>query len=1037
MGGAIQHEIGLAIRIIALLWLCGSLTLLIRLGRHPRFWTLTLGIGVLETAHLCTHMLASQGLLQPVMERLHNPLMLAVPVAVWYVAAPVFGWRSRRGWLWMVGWALLTGLTVLFSQSAGMVTALLWLLAVPAAGAFAIQLGQEGQRNRLSGIAMGLALCGYLILSASAAPLTALDGMHGTVAYTTAMSVLPLTVSLLLLHFLIGTLAPARLERCAPNVFFTALMLALSAIFTGLGGWMAQSSAHRTEVQIRERLLTDARIASATFEQLPLSELNGTANEIHHPVYRSLHERLGRIRTLMPEIRYAYVVTMRHNTIVFNADSEPSSSTDYLPPGVVYHEASDALRRSLVLGRTATHGPYRDRWGEWVGAILPLSAPGKRMAFCMDIPAEALRTRVSLARTSVLWWTVVTVLLITAGFFVIAHLQIVSVQHLLNEQRFRTLFNSAPEPACIYDPVADRLVAANDRLAAWSGWSTQEITQGQAETLAQAVVLIIQVQGQQPVPVHLRRGETATVMGSYSAVTYQGQGALLVYLHDITHEQQQAQTLERLNEDLRASLAAVEESQALLRVVMDSIASPMYYKDVDGRYLGVNRAFEEFFGITAEDIVGHDSTVLLEEPQLTLFNLYDEQLLQSGSTQVFEEDVRRADGALRRLVFRRAAFRNVNGDIAGITAVIQDITERYRMQQQLSENRDRLARLLELSADLVFETDTEYRFRFVSDQASRVLGRYPEEFLGEPLWAFMPDAEGADLQRTLAEWNTETRLRVPEMTALHRDGHAVILELSAAPIVGSDGAVTGLRGVARDITQRTRAERRIRQTLSLLEAANTDLRAFTRAVSHNLKTHVRAISMMSQWAVMDSEEALPANVVDGLTEIQRRATSLDALMDSFLELAEASLERETPELCPMRELIVQAQRDVGTPTHITVTISADMPEIYVEPTRMRTAFRMLFDNALRFAASEVSVSVTQDAAGNWEFVLADDGPGVAPELRATVFRRFETLEGAEVKGTGLAVAKRIIESHAGSIWLEDTPPGMGARFHVRLPAEPG
>ena len=53
----------------------------------------------------------------------------------------------------------------------------------------------------------------------------------------------------------------------------------------------------------------------------------------------------------------------------------------------------------------------------------------------------------------------------------------------------------------------------------------------------------------------------------------------------------------------------------------------------------------------------------------------------------------------------------------------------------------------------------------------------------------------------------------------------------------------------------------------------------------------------------------PANVVDGLTEIQRRATSLDALMDSFLELAEASLERETPELCPMRELIVQAQRD--------------------------------------------------------------------------------------------------------------------------------
>ncbi len=1037
MGGAIQHEIGLAIRIIALLWLCGSLTLLIRLGRHAHFWTLTLGIGLLETAHLCTHMLASQGLLQPIMERLHMPLMLAVPIAIWYVAAPVFGGRPRSLWLWVLGWGLVNGALALPGAPAGMVAALFWLAAVPAVGAFAIRLGQEGQRNRFSGITMGLALCGYLMLSASAAPMATLDGLHGTVAFTAAMSVLPLTVSLLLLHFLIRTLAPARLERCAPGVVFTGFMLALSAVFTGLGGWMAQSSARHMDLQIRERLLTDARIASATFEQLPLAELNGTANEIHHPVYIALQERLQRIRSLMPEIRYAYVVILRQNTVVFCADSEPVSSSDYLPPGVVYKEASQTLRRSLILGRSATHGPYRDRWGEWVGAILPLSVSQKRMAFCMDIPAASLRTRVALARTSVLWWTVVTVLLITAGYFVIAHLQIVSVQHLLNEQRFRTLFNSAPEPACIYDPVADRLVAANDRLAAWSGWSTQEIAQGQAETLAQAVVLVIQVQGQQPVSVHLRNGETATVMGSYSAVTYQGQGALLVYLHDITHEQQQARTLERLNEELRASLQAVEESQALLRVVMDSIASPMYYKDVDGRYLGVNRAFEEFFGITAQDIIGRDSTVLLEEPQLTLFRLYDEQLLASGSTQVFEEDIRRSDGALRRLVFRRAAFRNVNGEIAGITAVIQDITERYRMQQQLSENRDRLARLLELSADLVFETDTQYRFRFVSDQAYRLLGRYPEEFLGQPPWAFMPEAEAEDLRRRLAEWNPETRVHVPEMTALHKDGHSVILELSAASIIGADGVVTGLRGVARDITQRTRAERRIRQTLSLLEAANTDLRAFTRAVSHNLKTHVRAISMMSQWAVMDSEEALPTDVVEGLVEIQRRAASLDALMDSFLELAEASLERETPERCNMRDLIVQAQRDVGTPTHIAVQIDSDMPDLTVEPTRMRTAFRMLFDNALRFASSQVSVTAAQDTDGNWEFVVADDGPGVAPELRDTVFRRFEALEGAEIRGTGLAVAKRIIESHAGMIWLEDTPPGLGARFHVRLPAELG
>jgi signal transduction histidine kinase len=99
--------------------------------------------------------------------------------------------------------------------------------------------------------------------------------------------------------------------------------------------------------------------------------------------------------------------------------------------------------------------------------------------------------------------------------------------------------------------------------------------------------------------------------------------------------------------------------------------------------------------------------------------------------------------------------------------------------------------------------------------------------------------------------------------------------------------------------------------------------------------------------------------------------------------------------------------------------------------------RNLIDNAARHAESKVDVSLNE-ADGTVELVVADDGPGIAPEDRERVFERFTRLDEGRARdaggmGLGLAVVRTTIERHRGTVQIEDNDP-HGARFVVRLPA---
>lgn len=145
----------------------------------------------------------------------------------------------------------------------------------------------------------------------------------------------------------------------------------------------------------------------------------------------------------------------------------------------------------------------------------------------------------------------------------------------------------------------------------------------------------------------------------------------------------------------------MRESLALLQQLMDSIPNPVFFKNAEGVYTGCNRAFEEYLGIPRDSILGKTVFDVAPREMAEIYTEMDRRLLESAETQTYEAQVRYAGGSLRDVIFNKAVFRDRDGQVAGIVGVMQDITDRRRMEKELKRvNRELDAYTSAVSHDL-------------------------------------------------------------------------------------------------------------------------------------------------------------------------------------------------------------------------------------------------------------------------------------------------------------------------------------------------
>jgi signal transduction histidine kinase len=243
------------------------------------------------------------------------------------------------------------------------------------------------------------------------------------------------------------------------------------------------------------------------------------------------------------------------------------------------------------------------------------------------------------------------------------------------------------------------------------------------------------------------------------------------------------------------------------------------------------------------------------------------------------------------------------------------------------------------------------------------------------------------------------------------------------------------------ILKRSEAERELSFNNQNLARSNRDLEDFAYVASHDLKAPLRGIDNSAKWLEEDLRGRLSEESQNILALMRNRINRMEKLLDDLLTYSRAGRADAAVVETDLRGMIDNIVQVLSPPAHIKVRIDGEMPVIVTAGAQLEQVLRNLINNAIKHhdkPRGEVVVSCggSGDMA---EFLVRDDGPGIAPEFHDRIFKLFQTLkrrDEIEGSGMGLAVVKKLVEQQNCGISVHSQGDGRGAEFRFNWPAAP-
>ncbi|MGE4504287.1 MAG: PAS domain S-box protein [Desulfovibrionaceae bacterium] len=250
------------------------------------------------------------------------------------------------------------------------------------------------------------------------------------------------------------------------------------------------------------------------------------------------------------------------------------------------------------------------------------------------------------------------------------------------------------------------------------------------------------------------------------------------------------------------------EQFSFIQTLIDAAPTPIFYKDLDGVYLGCNSAFADHVGLPREQIIGRTVHDLEKAEDAALHSDMDRRLLEDGERTSYILDDSRKPDERRSVVVSKASFESASGRPAGVIGVITDITEQLRAEEQLRK----LTQAVEQSPISIVITDTNGTIEYVNPYFCRLTGYTAQEARGgnpRLLKSGRHDQEYyAELWRTISgggQWRGEFVNR-------KKSGALYWEKCVISPIKNPDGVITHYVALKEDITERKHAEERLRRS---------------------------------------------------------------------------------------------------------------------------------------------------------------------------------------------------------------------------------
>ena len=497
--------------------------------------------------------------------------------------------------------------------------------------------------------------------------------------------------------------------------------------------------------------------------------------------------------------------------------------------------------------------------------------------------------------------------------------------------------------------------------------------------------------------------------------------------------------------DAHARLAQQEqrlaEQLAELEAIYHTAPIGLAVLDRDLRFLRINQRLAEINGASVEAHLGR--TVRQMAPDLSAQSEAAlRMVLETGRPLVDVElhgETPAQPGVTRHYVEQWHPVHGSGGEVAGVSVVAEDVTERRQAIELLARRERELARIADNAPAIIARFDRALRHVFVNRAIEAATNRPAKDFIGRTNRELgMPESLCTMWDTALrAAFAGEARMLDFDFEAPDGTRHYRWL---LVPEADDEGSIETVLAIAHDVTE-------LRRTEAALREADQRKDEFLALLAHELRNPLAPI--VNATRLIERHEQLSEPGRRALGMIERQARHMQRLVDDLLEVSRIT--RGKIELRPEPMLLTTA---VGNAVETVLpmiearsqTLDLDQPsrpvKIEADPVRIAQVLENLLANASKYTPAGGAIRVVvEDGPDAVTVRVIDNGIGIDPSKLEAVFELFVQAapgvgEHQGGLGIGLAMVKRLVELHGGAVRADSAGPGAGSTFTVRLPRRP-
>jgi len=481
-------------------------------------------------------------------------------------------------------------------------------------------------------------------------------------------------------------------------------------------------------------------------------------------------------------------------------------------------------------------------------------------------------------------------------------------------------------------------------------------------------------------------------------------------------------------------------THAHLAAIVESSDDAIISKTLTGHIVSWNGAAERLFGYSAQEMIGKPITTIIPSERLAEEHEIIARIRRGERVDHFETIRLSRDGRRVEVSLTISPVRGPTGQVVGASKVAREIGERKRAERIQAQ----LAAIVESSDDAIVSKNLDGIIQSWNGAASRIFGHTPEEAIGQPITLVIPTNLHAEERAIIAQVRAGKRVEHFDTIRITKDGRLIPVSLTVSPIHDAKGTVIGASKIARDISDRRRADKALRETEEGLRVANQRKDEFIALLAHELRNPLAPIRYAL--AAGKSGAATPEQRQRFQEIIERQVAHMSRLLDDLLNVAHITrgtleLRKSTMEFTSVLGTAIEAARPfLDAKQHqLSVELPADAPRLNADPIRLAQVFSNLLINAAKYSDPGGQIRIAASIERDMLLVsVRDTGIGIPAEIMPRLFEMFSqaphTVDRSQGGlGLGLALVRGIVQLHGGSVCARSDGANRGSEFTVRLP----